>query len=143
MSIGDIFRSIIDTKFCGEETIRTQVRLFDEHRRRYPNRSQHFCLAMTWLSRMSLHGVDINDPIIQQQAYNETFLFSCLEAPECARALGLYTLFKERRDVVEAYPVFQEEFNILLAPIFKAEEEGRIKDIYRELNPEQGDEEQP
>ena len=68
-------------------------------------------------------------------ALYETYLCSCVEPPLCARALGLYFLFKEHPHVVEKYPKFAKEFDELIKPVLEARNNGTIDDLYRQYNP--------
>lgn len=137
MGIGNLLRSCIDMQFCGEEIIRTQIQIFNKNRNLYPSNNQHYALALTWLARMRCHGLDNNDPFVQKRAFIDTYLYACLPPPECARALGLYIIYKENKGIVEAYPKFQEEYARLMLPVYRAEEEGRLEQLYGEYNPEQ------
>ncbi|MGB5987433.1 MAG: hypothetical protein WBG37_19160 [Desulfobacterales bacterium] len=72
-------------------------------------------------------------------AFGETFLHACVKPPLCARSLGLYFLYKEHPEIIEKYPKFGEEYTELIGPIFEAQEDGTIEELYRRYNPTMAD----
>lgn len=129
------FKSLFDREHLGEEVVKNQVKAFFKGRELYPGQNQHFHLAHAWLSRASARGVSGKDESVQMVAFTETQLFACVQAPDCAVALGVYILKQERPDIYDDYPRFQEQFNKIMEPVFKAMDEGKIEALYRKLNP--------
>lgn len=135
MGLGKFIQSIFNTQVLGEETIGKQEEVYQQYRKRFPNKDPHFYLAQVWLSRIAAHGNNPNDPDLQMLSCIETFLCACIPPPQCAKALGLYILYKERPDIIEKHKTFQEEYVRLMQPVFKAQENGTIEELYRRYNP--------
>lgn len=133
MGIGRFFKSLTDNRVCGQETVATQERMYEQVRRQAPGKDPHFYLAQVYASRARLHGV--SEQTLQITAFSETFQFACVPAPACARALGLYFVYKERPDIVRAYPEFAAEFGQLIGPVHEAIEKGKGQALYARLNP--------
>jgi hypothetical protein len=144
MGLGDFFKSLFDAEVLGEEIIRAQVKAYERHKQRFPEAEPHELLACTWLSRQTASLRNTNEPATQIAAYTETYLCACVPPPQCARALGLYTVYKERPDIIENYPKFSYEYTCLMEPVFKAQKEKTLHELYRKYNPrmaEQADKE--
>lgn len=139
MGIGRFLLSFISPRILGEETVKTQENLYLKSVAWHPQDEPHQHLAAVWLSRMAVSGHDPNAEWIQEAAYTETFQFACVPPPLCARALGLYILYKESPRIVERHRVFQEEFNELMYPVFEAEQNGTRDQLYRKYNPSMAD----
>ena len=120
----------------GDLTIETVVAMYEKAQRQQPEEEPHIWLGNVWLGRAKeVHNVNIEDPKMHKAALYETYLCSCVEPPLCARALGLYFLFKENSDIIEKYPKYAEEFDELIAPVLEAREKGTLEELYRSYNP--------
>ncbi|MEE4164601.1 MAG: hypothetical protein V2I35_01290 [Desulfocapsaceae bacterium] len=120
----------------GEQTIEIIVAMYEKAQRQQPDEEPHIWLGNVWLGRaQAMHGVDLNEPGMLKIALYETFLCSCVESPFCARALGLYFLFKEQAQIIERYPKFAVEFDELISPVVQAKNNGTIEELYRKHNP--------
>jgi hypothetical protein len=135
MGIGKFIKGIIDSKTLGKNIIEKQVDIYQKQRQLFPKHDPHTHLAQTWLSRMATHGKNVNDPDLQTLAFSETYSCACIPPPYCARALGLYILYKERPDIIGAYPEFKEEFAGLMLPVMQAQDNGTDKELYKKYNP--------
>jgi len=58
---------------------------------------------------MKARGINLSNEQLEILPWSETRLFACLPQPQCARALGLYFLYKERPDIVKKYKHFSDE----------------------------------
>jgi hypothetical protein len=135
MGFGTFFKSLVDKKVLGEETVKKQQEFYKKYQENYPGLDPHSYLQAVWISRMAAHGKDPNDPALKMVAGTETFLCACVPPPHCATALGLYILFKESPHVIKAYPYFGEEFNRLMNPVLEAQKNGTIEELYKQYNP--------
>ncbi len=135
MGIGRFVQSIFDSKVLAEETVKKQEEMYRKHRDVFPNEEPHFHLAQTWRSRAVMHGKNPDDPNVQMVSFTETYQFACVPPPQCARALGLYILYKERPDILEQMTELQEEFGRLMGPIHAAIANGTLESLYRKYNP--------
>jgi hypothetical protein len=136
MGIGDFFKNLFDTELIGQEIVNAQVKAYERHKQRFPQAEPHELLACTWLSRQKASLRNVNEPNIQILAYTETYLCACVPPSQCARALGLYTVYKERPDIIENYPAFSEEYSRLMKPVFEAQQNGTLSDLYSKYNPQ-------
>jgi hypothetical protein len=84
---------------------------------------------------VSARGANPNDPELQVHAFSTTYLFACAQPHLCARALGLFLLRRDRPAEFTKYKVFAEEFNRIMLPVFKAQEEGKIDQLHKRYNP--------
>lgn len=135
MGLFRFLRSVIDQEFLGDETVKKQEIIYKGQQEMFPNHDPHFYLAQVWISRMTAKGHDPNDPNLKEQAIIDTILYACVQPPKCARALGLYFLYKENPDIIEKFAKFQTEFNSLMKPVFEAEENGTMYELYKLYNP--------
>ena len=95
----------IDGEALGDQTIETVVSMYEKARRQQPEEEPHIWLGNVWLGRaQAVHDVDITESGILKIALYETYLCSCVKHPQCARALGLYFLFKEQRPINRKTP---------------------------------------
>lgn len=136
MGLGKFFKGLVDDKTCGENIIEAVVKIYENHAKHMPNEEPHQLLANSWLARMMVHGVNQNDPASQELSFSQTLLFACLPYPKCARALGLYILFKERPDIIAKCSDFHDEYEEYMTPIMEAEENGTLMDLYVLHNPQ-------
>lgn len=135
MGLGRFVQSMFDPRVLAEETVSKQEEMYRKHRELFPNEEPHFHLAQTWRSRAAVHGKNPEDPNIQMVSFSVTMQFACVPPPECARALGLYILYEERRDILEQMTDLQLEFGRLMAPVHEAMAKGTLESLYRKHNP--------
>ena len=110
--------------------------MYEKARLQQPDEEPHIWLGNVWLGRAQAeHDVDINEPGILKIALYETYLCSCVKPPLCARALGLYFLFKEHAQLIEKHPKYAIELEELLGPVLAARDDGTIEQLYRTYNP--------
>ncbi|MGH9863264.1 MAG: hypothetical protein ACRD35_07550 [Candidatus Acidiferrales bacterium] len=129
--------SVFNPRVLAQEIIKKQEEIYESQRRHFPGQEEHIYLAQVWLSRGAAyrHRLDPNDPDVQTRAFIETHAFACLDPPDSIRALGLYIVWKEHRDIIKHYVEFQEEFNRIMQPVHQAEEDGTIDKLYSRRNP--------
>ena len=107
MSFSDSTEQSISEEALGDLTIDTIVSMYEKSQQQQPLEEPHVWLGNVWLGRAkAVHGVDIDDPKMHKVALYETYLCSCVEPPVCARALGLYFLFKEHPEIIEKHTKF-------------------------------------
>lgn len=135
MGIKKFLQSVFDPRVLAEETVNKQVEVYLKHRELFPNEEPHFHLAQTWRSRAAVNGQDPDDEAVQAASFIDTYQFACVPHPDCAKALGIFILYKERPDLLEQLTHMQEEFGLLMGPVHAAMEEGSIEELYREYNP--------
>ena len=135
MRLGRFLLSIFSPKILGEEIVKKQEDMYEHHVSMYPDLDPHQHLAAVWLSRMTVSGHDPNTELLKEAAFTETMQFACVPPPQCARALGLYIVYREEHRIIEKYRVFQEEFETLMQPVFEANENGTMYDLYQKYNP--------
>jgi hypothetical protein len=135
MGFFDKFKQIYNEETLGEQTIEAVVSVFQKVQKARSHEEPHESLASTWLHRIKLLGQDVSGQDIVLTALGETFLHACIKPPLCARSLGLYFLYKENPQVIAKYPKFAEEYNALMAPVFKAQEDDEIMGLYAKYNP--------
>lgn len=128
-------RSVFDTKYNCEYFIKNIEDTFYEYKEKLPGHEQHFYLMQTWLSYMAAKGSNINDPDIQIAASPTTYLVACVPPSFCARALGIFLLYRERPEVFEKFKNLLEEFNKAILPVMEAQENGTIEQLYKKYNP--------
>ena len=134
-SIGSFLKSLVNAEAMGDEIIRIQVDTYNFMKAKHPDCEPHQLLALVWLSRMKALGKNVQSELMQQQAYTETLQYACLPPTSNARALGLWFIYKERRDILERYPRFASEYESLLSPIMQAMETGNLMVFYGRYNP--------
>ncbi|MGH8015547.1 MAG: hypothetical protein ACREBV_05105 [Candidatus Zixiibacteriota bacterium] len=108
---------------------------YQRHKEMYPGHDPHFYLAQAWLAFMKAKGHEVDDGSLAEVALSTTALLSCIPHPECARALGILILFRERKDDLQELPKLIDEFNQLTKPILLAQDSGEIKRLYDLYNP--------
>ncbi|MBN2183592.1 MAG: hypothetical protein JW715_16905 [Sedimentisphaerales bacterium] len=135
MGLGKFFSCLFDSELLGHEIVNAQVKAYERHKQRFPQAEPHELLACTWLSRQKARLQNVNNPNMQMVSYTETFIFACVPPSQCARALGLYTVYKERPDIIGNYPAFTEEYSRLMEHVFEAQQNGTIYDLYSKYNP--------
>lgn len=139
MGILKFLKGFISPTAMCEQIIYANEVMYEKVKKQYPDREQHEYLAMVWLSRMRAHSMthfrDFDNDAMSLPAFTETHLFACVPPEKCARALGLYILYKERPQWLERYAEFQNEFNSIMAPVFKAQENDTLELLYKKYNP--------
>lgn len=138
MGFLDVFRQLYDQEVLGEQTVEAVVVVFQKAQRARPYEEPHESLASTWIDRMKrmkLLGGDITGHDTVEVALIETFLHACIRPPLCARSLGIYFLYKENPQILSQFPKFQEESQLLMAPIVTALESRTIMNLYSKYNP--------
>ncbi|MCX5806975.1 MAG: hypothetical protein NT010_13095 [Proteobacteria bacterium] len=135
MGLLDMFKQIYNEEIQGEQTVESVVVLFRRSQKVRPHEDPHEALGDIWLWRMKKAGNDFERQDIVEVVLRETFLFACIKPPLCARALGLYFVRNELPQVFTKFPKFKEEYDILLGPVLRAQEDGTLMDMYRTYNP--------
>lgn len=110
-------QGIFDSEVMGENIIKAVIDLFDETSKYNPGDERHILLAKTYVARLIARRVDIDEGNIERVALYETQMFTSLPAGHDIRAFALHTLFKERPDIIDAYPKFGVEYARLMAPV--------------------------
>ena len=119
MGIGRFFKSLVNAEVMAEEIIKSIIQLYEETARYSPGDSPQDLLVKTYLSRLRARGIDIEDERLVLNAMSETMLYSQLPEGQNIKALALFCLFKERPDIIEAYPKFATEYERLMAPVLE------------------------
>lgn len=148
----DFFKSLFSNKALAEDIIKANERTYWKVRKERLSEEEHFYLATTLLRRFltklevtertlpSLEKLKLEHEEKQRVekhqlntiAWNETRLFSVLDPPDSIRALALYIVYKEAPSEAHRY---EEEYNRIMGPVMKMEEDGTFMDLYRKKNP--------
>ena len=128
-------KSLFDEKELGVQTIQAQVDCFYKAQRIHPDWDIHKILIEIYLTRLMMRGIDINNDWIQLKAVVDTRMFSCLQAPDCASALGLWILYKENSKIIEKYFEFEAEFQKYVEIYSGLVEANQFESAYKKLNP--------
>jgi len=135
MGIKNFFKQFVSQEALGDQTIDSVVTIFNKAQKARPYEEPHESLASTWMHRMKGMGHNVNDPNMVLNALSETYLHACIRPPLCARSLGLYFLYKENPQIIQKYPKYSAEYNELIGPVFEAQENGTIDELYKRYNP--------
>jgi hypothetical protein len=135
MGIKNLFKQFVSQEALGDQTIDSVVIIFNKAQKARPYEDLHESLASTWMHRMKAMGHNVNDQNMVLNALSETYLHACVRPPLCARSLGLYFLYKENPQIIQKYPKFSSEYNKLIEPVFEAQENGTIDELYKRYNP--------
>ena len=135
MGIKNLFKQFVSQEALGDQTIDSVVTIFNKAQKARPYEEPHESLASTWMHRMKGMGHNVNDPNMVLNALGETYLHACIRPPLCARSLGLYFLYKENPQIIQKYPKYSTEYNELIGPVFEAQENGTIDELYKRYNP--------
>lgn len=136
MGILRFLRSIVNREVMGEEIVNQQEKIYRLDKKIFPDTDLHDRLVGIWISRMRARQKNIEEEAIEKMlARAETALFACAPPPDSVRALGLYFIYKERPDIILAYPKFGKEFEKLMMPVFVAKEKGSLEQLYKSYNP--------
>jgi|GEM_PF-2426534 len=100
----------------------------------------HFYLAQAWLAYMSARGEDIEDAAFKEAASTTTYQFACIPEPDCAKALGIFLLFRQDPDMITEHSYLEEEFNNIMEPVLKAQTTGTVQELYQKFNPKMASE---
>jgi hypothetical protein len=140
MAIKDFFKMATNPKFLGEEIIKKQEDFYLKYQKEYPGLEPHEYLRAVWISRMAHHGKKPDDPRLEDLSLSETLLCACVPPPHCARALGLYFIYKESPHIISQNPTFAQEFDRLMGPVLEAKKNGTLAQLYRKYNPRMAEE---
>ena len=135
MGVWNMFRQFYNKEALGEQTIQSVVTTFLKAQKARPHEEPHEALASAWLHRMKLLGHDVSQQEIVMTALSETFLHACIKPPLCARSLGLYFLYKENPTIFVTYKKFENEYNELIGPVLKSQENDLLMELYGKFNP--------
>lgn len=135
MGILSFVKSIFSASAMGDEIVAVQTRNYWSAKVRSPGAAPHNLLAQVWLARMAAHGLDPNEPEVRRRAVDETKLFACAPEGDNVRALGLYFVYKERPDIIQAFPRFEQSYNAIMGPILAANDEARAALYSRQNGP--------
>jgi hypothetical protein len=142
-------KSLFSNKALAEDILKANEKTYWKGRSERPGEDEHFYLSTTLLRRLEARkqlGQDFLSsakqrfglsPKDEKEMLNiiiaaETRLFSVLDPPDSIRALALYIVYKEVPSEAHRY---EEEYNRIMGPIVKMEEDGTFMDLYRKKNP--------
>jgi len=128
-------RYFLSPKFAAKDFVKSIEESYELHKTKFPGYDPHFYLAQTWLAYKKSHGFDPEDKDQQLGAFSWTYLIACVNSQRCARALGIYILYKERPGLLEAYTPLKYDFNELIMPVLRAMEDGSAPELYKRNNP--------
>ena len=77
----------------------------------------------------------VDDGSLEEVAFTTTLHLACIPDPDCARALGIFILFRERSEDIQQLPELVEEFNELTKPVLLAQESNELENLYKRYNP--------
>ncbi|OGN96254.1 MAG: hypothetical protein A2Z77_00655 [Chloroflexi bacterium RBG_13_51_36] len=143
------FKSLFSDKALAEDIIKANEKTYWKVRSERLGEDEHFYLATTLLRRFEArkrlgqnplsgitreYGLSPKDEkeMLSMITAAETRLFSVLDPPDSIRALALYIVYKEVPSEAHRY---EEEYNRILGPIMKMEEDGAFANLYRKKNP--------
>ena len=143
------FKSLFSNKALAEDIIKANEKTYWIVRSERPGEDEHFYLDTTLLRRFAARkqlGQDFISSVKQEYGLSpkdekemlnmiaaaETRLFSVLDPPDSIRALALYIVYKEVPSEAHRY---EEEYNRIMEPIMRMEEDGTSMDLYRKKNP--------
>jgi hypothetical protein len=142
-------KSLFSNKALAEDIIKANEKTYWKVRSERPGEDEHFYLGTTLLRRFEArkqlgqnflssmtqkHGLSPKDEkeMLNMITAAETRLFSVLDPPDSIRALALYIVHKELPSEAHLY---EEEYNKIMEPVIKMEEDGTFMDLYRKKNP--------
>ena len=136
MGFGNILKGMFDSRAMGNEVVSSQATFYAKIANHSPMLEPHLILAELWLARRAGLGGNKNpSEETKTVALSSTLIFACLPFPQNARALGLYFLYQERPDVIQSYPEFSQEYEILISPVVEAQNSNRLESLYARYNP--------
>ena len=133
-------KGIFNTKALGEAVIEAHLTTYFAFKEAYPGLNEHRLLAKVLVERVKLlakmNRMPMADENVRMEhAITETALMSVLDPPDSATALGLYSLPKERPDILERHPEFLRQYQRLMKPAMEAHAAGTFADLYAKTNP--------
>jgi hypothetical protein len=133
--MGNFFKGILTGELAAESMIKLIESIFSDFKKKYPDCDQHFYLASTWIQDMKSRDIILNDEQLSTLPLSETYLCACLPQPQCSRALGLYLLLKDHPNLYKKFKRFSDEFECLMKPVYEAENNGTLIQLYSKYNP--------
>lgn len=130
-----LLKSLVDSEVMGEEIILAVERLYRQTKLLSPGDEPYDTLVKTYLARLKARGQNINNEGTIISAQSLCFRFACLREGENARALSLWCLWEERKDIVGSYPKFMQAYETAMYPTAKAEKEGTLRELFSKYNP--------
>lgn len=121
MGIGRFFKSLVNAEVMGEEIIKSIIHLYEQTARYNPGDSAQDLLLKTYLARLKARRINIDDERVVLNAIGDIQIPAQLPEGKNIKALALYCLFKERPDIIAAYPKFSAEYERLVAPVLNSE----------------------
>lgn len=103
----------------GNVIIDNVINLYGLVKEKYLNRDKHFWLMGTYLSNLGDAGADIESELSISTSYSETLINACLPESDCIRSLGLYILYKSRKDIIARFPQFNTEYTQLTKKVYE------------------------
>lgn len=128
-------RSIFDTKYSCRDLVKSAEEVYAKHQREFPGLDPHSYLAQTWLAFKAAQGANPEDEDFKMASFTSTYLLACIPPDKCARALGIYILYKERPEDLQKLPDLLNEFNEVFIPVMEAQKNGRADELYQRYNP--------
>ena len=133
-------QGIFNTKALGEAVVEAHLTSYFALRQLHPELSEHLLLAKMLVERVKLFAKVNRMPMADEKvrmeyAIKETALMSVLDPPRSAKALGLYSLSKERPDIFQKHPEFLREYQQLMKPAMDAHAAGTFSELYKTKNP--------
>jgi len=119
----------------GERIIQKFEELYMKYASISPDKDPHYHLAMAWSAGILQLNKNLTAEEIQEHAFTETFLPACVSPPTCARALGLYVLYKINPGIIESQQEFQMEYAYIMSDVFQAMEDNALDRLYQTNNP--------
>lgn len=119
MAFGRFFKSLVNSEVMGEEIVRSIIHLYEQTARYNPGDSTYDLLLKTYLARLRARRINIDDERVVLSAMADIQFPAQLPEGKNIKALALYCLFKERPDIIEAYPKFAAEYERLMGPILE------------------------
>ncbi len=133
-AFGLTFKSMFDKAALADQTIATTEVVFQKMKRTMPGDNQHAWLAETWLNRMKARGEEVTNMAMRKRAFDETFVYACVEPQQCFRGLALSFLNEENPIFVKKYPDYWREYTALVYPVMEAIKTDKAKYLYRKYN---------
>lgn len=137
MRIGSKFNPF-QQRIITEKILSVSKQIYDKVKEERPDEDEHFYLATTWLrryfsdGRAYQQGDKLSEKELGKMSWTETMQFSVLDPPDSLRALSLYMVYKE---CPREYLKYIQEYNKLMGPVTKANENGTFIEIYKQKNP--------
>lgn len=135
MGLMNLIMGIFDKEVLWDEIIESQINFYNKEKSFNPDKDPHDWLASVYVTRYKFNGGGKEE--LDADAYSSTMIYSCLPEPNNARALGLYFIYKENRNILLKYPKYINEFNKLMENVMKLQDEDPVKfyELYKKMNP--------